>query len=81
MYRWVAALGLVAAAEDQRAADIPETNAMGVLAAHAACEAMLGQSSVPFHIRRASREKYSPDVMGIAAPVAKPLLPCPFAAN
>lgn len=42
LYRWVAAVGMLATAEDQRGADVPETNAVALLAAHAACESMLG---------------------------------------
>ena len=40
--RWVVAVGMLATAEEQRRADVAETNALGHLAAHAACETMLG---------------------------------------
>jgi hypothetical protein len=40
--RWLAAVGLTAAAEDAARVDTPETNAMALLGAHAACEALLG---------------------------------------
>lgn len=40
--RWLAAVGLTGAAEDTARVDTPETNAMALLGAHAACEALLG---------------------------------------
>jgi hypothetical protein len=40
--RWLAAVGLTAAAEDAARVDTAETNAMALLSAHAACEALLG---------------------------------------
>lgn len=40
--RWLAAVGLTSAAEDVARVDTPETNAMALLGAHAACEALLG---------------------------------------
>lgn len=42
LQRWVAAVGLLVAAEEAASTDVPESNAIGVLAAEAACEAMLG---------------------------------------
>jgi len=73
LYRWVAAVGLLAAAEEQRGADVPETNAMGLLAAHAACEAMLGLivGVVPYTKGRPQDPTF-PDLLEMAAPVAKP---------
>ena len=40
--RWLAAVGLTSAAVDVARVDTPETNAMALLGAHAACEALLG---------------------------------------
>ncbi len=40
--RWLAAVGLTVAAEDAARVDTPATNAMALLGAHAACEALLG---------------------------------------
>ena len=40
--RWLAAVGLTVAAEDAARVDTPETNAMALLGAHVACEALLG---------------------------------------
>jgi len=40
--RWLAAVGLTGAAEDAARVDAPETNAMALLGAHVACEALLG---------------------------------------
>jgi hypothetical protein len=40
--RWLAAVGLTATAEDIARVDTAETNAMALLGAHAACEALLG---------------------------------------
>jgi hypothetical protein len=64
---------LLAAAEDQRGADVPETNAMGLLAAHAACEAMLGLivGVVPY-TKGKSQDPYFPDLLEMAAEVARP---------
>jgi uncharacterized protein YutE (UPF0331/DUF86 family) len=40
--RWLAAVGLTTAAEDAARVDTPETNAMALLGADAACETLLG---------------------------------------
>jgi len=40
--RWLAAVGLTGAAEEAAHVDTAETNAMALLGAHAACEALLG---------------------------------------
>jgi hypothetical protein len=40
--RWLAAVGLTTAAEDAARVDTPETNAMALLGAYAACETLLG---------------------------------------
>ena len=74
--RWVAAVGLLAAAEDQRGVDVPELNAMGLLAAHAACEAMLGLivGPLPFTKGQSSKELSFLALLEKAAPVAKPKL-------
>jgi hypothetical protein len=74
MYRWVTAVGLLATAEEHRAADVPETNAMGLLAAHASCEAILGLIVGPLPPGRPSRERYFPQLLDLAVPVAKPPL-------
>lgn len=42
LQRWIAAIGLTAAAEDAGRVDTAETNALALLGAHAACEALLG---------------------------------------
>ena len=73
LYRWVAAVGLLAAAEDQRGADVPETNAMGLLAAHAACEAMLGLivGTLPYSQGKAGDPGF-PELLDKAEAVARP---------
>lgn len=73
LYRWVAAVGLLAAAEDQRGADVPETNAMGLLAAHAACEAILGLviGTLPYRQGKAGDPSF-PELLGKAEAVARP---------
>ena len=73
LYRWVAAVGLLAAAEDQRGADVPETNAMGLLAAHAACEAMLGLiiGTLPYSQGKAGDPGFV-DLLDKAEAVARP---------
>jgi hypothetical protein len=40
--RWLAAVGLTVAAEDAARVDTPETNAIALLGAYAACQALLG---------------------------------------
>lgn len=42
LQRWIAAIALLGAAERSARADTPETNAMALLSAHAASEALLG---------------------------------------
>lgn len=42
LQRWIAAIGLTAAGEDAGRLDTVETNALSLLAAYAACEALLG---------------------------------------
>lgn len=76
VYRWVAAVGLLATAEDQRGADTPETNAMGLMGAHAACEAMLGLivGPLPYMKGQPADERYFPILLELAAPAAKPRL-------
>jgi len=76
IHRWVAAVGLLATAEDLRGADVPETNAMGLMGAHAACEAMLGLivGSLPFVKGQPANERYFPDLLRLSASVAKPRL-------
>jgi hypothetical protein len=41
LQRWLAAIGLLRAAEESVRVDTPETNAISLLAAHAACESLL----------------------------------------
>jgi hypothetical protein len=76
LYRWVAAVGLLAAAEDQRGADVPETNAMGLIGAHAACEAMLGLmiGPLPYARGQPADERYFPVLLELAAAKAHPRL-------
>lgn len=76
VYRWVAAVGLLATAEEQRGADTAETNAMGLMGAHAACEAMLGLivGPLPHDSKQPARERYFPILLSLAAPAAKPPL-------
>ena len=76
IHRWVAAVGLLATAEDLRGADVPETNAMGLMGAHAACEAMLGLivGPLPFVKGQPPNERFFPDLLGLTASVAKPRL-------
>jgi hypothetical protein len=76
IYRWVAAVGLLATAEDQSGADVPETNAMGLMGAHAACEAMLGLivGPLPFVKGQPATERYFPVLLELAAAAAKPRL-------
>lgn len=76
IYRWVAAVGLLATAEDQRGADVPETNAIGLMGTHAACEAMLGLivGPLPYAKGQPARERYFPDLLALASSTAKPRL-------
>lgn len=69
-------MGLVAAAEEHRGADVPEMNAMGMIAAHAACEAMLGLiiGPLPFVKGKPVDERYFPELLGLAAARARPRL-------
>ena len=76
IYRWVAAVGLLTAAEEQRGADVPEMSAIGLMGAHAACEAMLGLiiGPLPYARREPPRERYFPILLDLAVEVAKPSL-------
>jgi hypothetical protein len=76
IYRWVAAVGLLGAAEDQRGADVPETNAIGLMAAHAACEAMLGLiiGPLPYAPKQPPRERYFGTLLELALAASKPPL-------
>lgn len=76
LYRWVAAVGLLAAAEEQRGADVPEMNAMGLIASHSACEAMLGLiiGPLPFVKGQPADERYFPTLLELAASRARPRL-------
>jgi hypothetical protein len=73
IYRWVAAVGLLATAEDQRGADVPKLNAMGLLGALAACEAMLGllAGQIPY-VQGQPKEPSFGRVLELAGPKAKP---------
>lgn len=42
LQRWIAAIGLVQAADDNARLDTPETNALALIGAHSACESLLG---------------------------------------
>lgn len=72
IYRWVAAAGLLATAEEQRGVDVPEMNAMGLMAAHAASEAMLAllAGQMPY-VKGKSREPAFPEVLELAAAKVK----------
>jgi hypothetical protein len=75
IYRWVAAVGLLATAEELQGVDVPETNAMGLMGAHAACEAMLGllAGNIPY-VQGKPKEPPFPMVLELAAGKARPRL-------
>jgi hypothetical protein len=67
---------MLATAEDQRGADTPETNAMGLMGAHAASEAMLGLivGPLPYDKKEPPDERFFPSLLRLAASAAQPPL-------
>jgi hypothetical protein len=70
-------VGLLATAEDLRGADTSETNAMGLMGAHAACEAMLGLMAAqkPYPKGKPSHQPAFPVLLEHVATNARPKLP------
>ncbi|MEW6225998.1 MAG: hypothetical protein AB1627_15340 [Chloroflexota bacterium] len=79
--RWVAAVALIVAAEEHASIDVPELNALGHMAAHAACEALLGLAVGVLQarphppgtvVKRGSREPGFPELLDEAKAAADP---------
>lgn len=70
--RWLAAVGLTVAAEDAARIDTPETNAISLLGAHAACEALLGLLSRVRQYKRSDEVPFPKLVVMASSVVALP---------
>jgi hypothetical protein len=72
LQRWVAAIGLLSVAEDERTANTAESNAIALLAAHAATESMLGLLVGAQPSNAKAKEKFFPEILEEARKVARP---------
>ena len=70
--RWLAAVGLTVAAEDAARIDTPETNAISLLGAHAACEALLGLLSRVRQYKRSDEVSFPKLVIMASSVVTMP---------
>jgi hypothetical protein len=72
LQRWIAAIGLLSVAEDERTANTAESNAIALLTAHAATESMLGLliGAQPSSVK--AKEKFFPEILEEARKVARP---------